>query len=98
MKHERHIKRTILIASLMLFPVILPGLTLAEESVKETLSSAEAQAHGLAQIAEGSVSDSLKLCLGRIPQDASAGQLMLAEQNCHQVQAARTINQASLTF
>jgi hypothetical protein len=98
MKHELFIKRTILVAFLVMIPFILPGLTLAGESGKETLSSAEAQAHGLAQIAEGSVIDTLKLCLGRIPQDASVGQLLLAEQNCQQVQAARTIHQASLTF
>jgi hypothetical protein len=98
MKPDPFIKRTILVATLAMIPFILPGLALAAESVKETLSSAEAQAHGLAQIAEGSVSDTLKLCLGRIPQNASAGQLMLAEQNCQKVQTARTITQASLTF
>jgi len=98
MQYNLLIKRTILVVSLAVIPLILPGLTLAAEPVKETLSLAEAQAQALTQIAEGSVSDTLKLCLGRIPQDASAGQLMLAEQNCQQVQAARTINQASLTF
>jgi hypothetical protein len=98
MKHDLFITRTILVAFLAMIPFMLPGLTRATEPVKEPRSSAEAQAHGLAQIAEGSVSDTLKLCLGRIPQDASAGQLMLAEQNCQQDQTARTITPASLTF
>ena len=98
MQYHLLIKRTILVASFATIPFILPGVALATEQVTKTMSSAEAQMHGLAQIAEGSVSDTLQLCLGRIPQDASAGQLLLAEQNCQQVQAARTINQASLTF
>jgi len=97
MKYNLLIKRTILVASLAMIALILPGLTLAAESVKETMSSAEAQAYGLTQIAAGSVSDTLKLCLGRIPQDASAGQHMLAEQTCQQVELDRT-HQASGTF
>lgn len=97
MQYNLSIKRTILVASLAIIPLILPGLTLGAEPVKETMSSAEAQAHGLTQISAGSVSDTLKLCLGRIPQDASAGQHMLAEQSCQQVEVDRT-NQASGTF
>ncbi|MFZ1748408.1 MAG: hypothetical protein WBO24_16215 [Nitrospirales bacterium] len=98
MKHTLLMKRTILVASMALIPLILPGLTLAAPQVTEPMSSAEAQAQGLTQIAVGSVQDTLKACLGRIPQDASSGQLMLAEQNCQHVDAERTINQASLTF
>jgi ABC-type transport system involved in cytochrome c biogenesis permease component len=82
MQHTLLMKRTILVASLLLVPLILPGLALAAEQVKGTMSSAEAQEQGLTQIAVGSVKDTLKACLGRIPQDASTGQLMLAEQNC----------------
>ena len=97
MKYNLLIKRTILVASFAMIALILPGLTLAAESVKERMSSAEAQAQALTQIAAGSVSDTLKLCLGRIPQDSSAGQHMLAEQTCQQVEVDRT-NQASGTF
>lgn len=91
-------QRTILVASLAMILLILPGMSIAAEQVTETMPSDEAQTHGLTQIAVGSVNDTLKLCLGRIPQDASAGQLMLAKQNCQQVDAGRTINQASLIF
>ena len=98
MKHTLLMKRTILVASMALVPLILPGLTLAVPQVTEPMSSAEAQAQGLTQIAVGSVQDTLKACLGRIPQDASSGQLMLAEESCQQVETARTINQTSLTF
>ena len=97
MKHTLLMKRTILVASLALLPLILPGLTSAASQVTEPMSSAEAQAQGLTQIAEGSVSDTLKLCLGRIPQDASAGQHLLAKQSCQQVEVDRT-HQASGTF
>ena len=98
MKHTLLMNRTILIASLALIPWILPGLASSAPQVAEPMSSAEAQAHGLTQIAVGSVQDTLKACLERIPQDASSGQLMLAEESCQQVETARTINQTSLTF
>ncbi len=98
MQHNLIIKRIIVIASLALITLILPGVALATEQVTKSMSSAEAQTHNLAQIAVGSVSDTLELCLGRIPLDASAGQLMLAEQNCQHVEAGRTVHQASLTF
>lgn len=98
MKHTLLMKRTILVASIALISLILPGLTLAAPQVTEPMSPAEAQAQGLTQIAVGSVQDTLKACLGRIPQDASSGQLMLAEESCQQVETARTINQTSLTF
>jgi hypothetical protein len=98
MQNTLLMKRTILVALLALIPLILPGLTLAAPQVKEPMSSAEVQAQGLTQIAVESVNDTLKACLGRIPQDASRGQLMLAEQNCQHVDAERTNNQASLTF
>jgi len=98
MKHTLLMKRTILVASLALIPLILPGMTSAAPQVTEPMSSVEAQAQGLTQIAVGSVKDTLKLCLGRIPQDASTGQFMLAEQNCQQVENGRTNIQTSLTF
>jgi hypothetical protein len=98
MQHTSLMKRTILVTSLAIIPLILSGLTLAAEQVKEPMSSAEAQMQGLTEIAVGSVNDTLQICLGRIPKDGSAGQLMLAEQNCQQVEATRTINQSSLTF
>jgi len=97
MQYNLLIKRTILVASFAMIPLILPGLTLAAAPVTQTMSSAEAQAQGLTQIAAGAVSDTLKLCLDRIPQDASAGQHMLAEQSCQQVEVDRT-HQASGTF
>ena len=88
-----YITRTILVASLMLLPLILPVGTFAAEPVKGTRAL---QNQGLKQNAVESVRDTLKTCLGRIPLDASVGQLMLAEQNCQQIEAERT--KTSLTF
>jgi hypothetical protein len=93
MKHDLFIKRTILVASLMLLPLILPVGTFAAEPVKGTRAL---QNEGLKQNAVESVQDTLKACLGRIPLDASIGQLMLAEQNCQHIAAERTAT--SVTF
>jgi hypothetical protein len=39
------------------------------------------------RVASGSVEDSLEACMARIPQDASAGQRMLAEESCKRDQS-----------
>ena len=93
MIQELFITRTILVTSLMLFPLILPVSTFAAEPVKETRAL---QNEGLKQHAVENVRDSLKACLGRIPEDASAGQLMLAKQNCQHVAIERA--ETSLSF
>ncbi len=93
MKHEPFITRTMLVASLMLLPLVLPVGTLGAEPEKGTRAL---QNEGLKQHAVESVRDSLKACLGRIPENASSGQLMLAEQNCQHVALERT--ETSLSF
>ena len=40
-------------------------------------------------VASGAVEDTSNACLARIPNDASAGQKMLAEESCRRDQAAR---------
>ena len=82
MKHELFITRIILVASLMLFLLILPGLSQAEDLVKGTMVIPEVSSQGIEQIAVESIQDSLKACLDRIPSDATVGQLMLAKQTC----------------
>ncbi len=93
MKHELSITRTIIVTSLMLLPLILPFGSFAAEPEK---GARALQDKNLKQHAVESVRDSLKACLGRIPEDASAGQLMLAEQNCQHVAIERT--ETSLSF
>jgi len=93
MKHDLFIKRTILVASLMLLPLILPAGTFGAEPEKGTRAL---QNKGLKQNAVESVQDTLKACLGRIPLDASVGQLKLAEQNYQHIAIERT--ETSLSF
>lgn len=49
-------------------------------------------------MASGSVEDTLKACLSRIPADGTAGQRMLAEQGCQGQHETRTSNQAAPRF
>ncbi|MEX0829119.1 MAG: hypothetical protein WD032_02650 [Nitrospirales bacterium] len=93
MKRDLFITRSIVIASLMVLPLILPIGSSAAEPEKGARASHN---EGLQSIAVESSQDSLKACLGRIPSDASAGQLMLAEQNCQHVADERA--ETLLTF
>jgi hypothetical protein len=91
MKYDQRLNRMILVASFFLFPLILPGVSPAAETegVMGGASSAGEERQALERIAVESVQDSLKACLARIPSDASAGQRMLAEQNCQQTDSQR---------
>ena len=96
MKRTLFNKRTIFVASLMFVLMILPGLSQADDLVTGTMVITEVHAQDIEQIAEGSVRDTLKACLSRIPSDATAGQLLLAELNCEQVDLNR--NRVQLSF
>lgn len=93
MKHELFITRTLFVASLMVLPLIFPLGSSAAEPEKGTRAL---QNESLNRNAVESVQDNLKACLGRIPSDATVGQLMLAEQNCENIAAERT--ETILTF
>lgn len=49
---------------------------------------------GAGVMAAGAVGDSLTACMARIPEDASAGQRMIAEQSCGRDQGDRKLIQA----
>jgi hypothetical protein len=49
-------------------------------------------------LASGSVEDTLKLCLARIPKDASAGQRLLAEQSCQGAERTRSTSQGAYQY
>jgi len=49
-------------------------------------------------MASGSVEDTLKLCLARIPKDASAGQRLLAEQSCQGAERTRSTSQGASQY
>lgn len=56
-----------------------------DQAARNTLGGAAASSAA----ASGTADDSLKACLARIPQDASAGQRMIAEQSCERDEAVR---------
>ena len=91
MRINSTLTRTMFVASLMLIPWMLPGLSPASSPVKGDLEdqrSFEFQ-RSLEEIATDSVADSLKACLARIPSDSSAGQNMLAVDTCKQEDRTR---------
>jgi hypothetical protein len=53
---------------------------------------------GQANIAAGSVEDTLKGCLARIPKDGSTGQRMLAQQSCETAEGTRKLDNAAPKF
>lgn len=88
---------TIIFASFLLVAG-LPALSTlaADQSSSGTMPSAYEEARGA--MAAGAVEDSLKACLARIPQDASTGQRMIAEQSCEQDQETRQLVQDAPKF
>ena len=78
------IKHTVLVSLLVLGLWLLPGFTHAADQPSAQAVPA-VSSEELGKIAAGSAKDTLKACLARIPKDASAGQRMLAEQNCEPV-------------
>ena len=93
MKQNLCLSRTLFVACLFLFPLVVPMWGVAAEPVEGTLAL---QTKNLKEIATESVQDTLKACMARIPADASAGQLLLAQQNCQQVAVERA--GTALTF
>jgi hypothetical protein len=59
------------------------GLTVARaQDQQSTIVAPGTDATNKADIAAGSVEDTIRDCMGRIPKDASIGQVMIAEQSC----------------
>ncbi len=96
MRRNFIINRTIFVASLLFALLMLPGISQADDLVKGTMVMTESPSQDIEQIAVESVRDTLKACLGRIPSDATAGQHLLAELNCEQVDLER--NRVRLSF
>ena len=82
------IARTFLIALRALMPLIAaPSAEAAGK--KPTASAPPTQSEGRTTVASGAVEDSQAACLKRIPQNATAGQRMLAEDSCKRDQKSR---------
>jgi hypothetical protein len=89
MKHNLFFTRMLLVVSAVFCSLILSVSVTAAVPQKMEGALVIAPMSGLKQIAVESVKDTLNACLARIPLDASAGQHMLAEQNCQQVDVQR---------
>ena len=74
----------------------IPLVNAAEQPVKETTHRASPT--DLNTVAANSIDDTLKACLARIPKVATAGQRLLAEQNCRGEERTRQEMQASPRF
>jgi len=87
--------------------VILTSLVLISRLPAQATQAADQPSEGsppvvltaeLATIAAGSVEDTMKACLARIPKDSSDGQRMLAEQSCEQDEGTRSVSQDAPKF
>ena len=54
-----------------------------------SMPATSAPTTGIERVASGSVEDTSNACMARIPNDASAGQKLLAEESCRRDQSAR---------
>jgi hypothetical protein len=91
------IKGAVLLSFLMLlasFP--MRPTHAADQLVRGTMVLAPIEALGV--VASGAVEDTLKACLARIPEGASAGQRMLAEQSCEGEEATRNVTPLAPKF
>ena len=64
-----------------------PTQVMAQSGSSSVLSPSPAE--GLSETASGAVEDTLKACLARIPEDASAGQRMIARESCQRDKVER---------
>ena len=87
--------RVFFVALLMLIASWSPLANAVERSMKGTTRPTLA---ALNTLATNSVEDTLKACLARIPEVATAGQRLLAEQNCRGEERMREETQVSPRF
>jgi hypothetical protein len=93
MHRQSFIHCAIVSGAFTLLSGILVSPTLAAGPSQDTSVPPTASAGGNA-LAAGSVEDSLKACLARIPNDATSGQRMIAEQGCQRDEGDRKPMQA----
>ena len=76
------ITRAVLLSSMLLIASLSAPTVHALDSDLLKGTMVFAPASELNVVAAGTVEDTLKACLGRIPLDATVGQRLLAEQSC----------------
>jgi hypothetical protein len=74
-------RQTIWILGILLGSCLELAVARAQDRQPATVAP-DADATNKADIAAGAAEDTLRACMGRIPKDASIGQVMIAEQSC----------------
>jgi hypothetical protein len=97
MRSQLFIKRLVLLSFLISISLLAtPATHAADQLVEGAMVLAPIGAINV--VASGAVEDTLKACLARIPEDASAGQRLLAEQNCAGEEGTRKSIQVAPKF
>src|SRR6476660_4596041 len=78
MRTDFFIRHIVILSSL----VLIPSLSALAAEPPPAKAPSPISIVGPAKVAAGSVEDTLKDCLARIPKDGSTGQRMLAQQSC----------------
>ena len=94
MRTDLFIRHIVILTSLGLIS-LLPALAADPPPAKTTPPVSTV---GQANVAAGSVEDTLKDCLARIPKDGSTGQRMLATQSCETAEGTRKLDNAAPKF
>ena len=89
----KNVQSALFMMALLLAATLLVA-SCAGPSTEGTGGAASAPVAALERPATGATDDSLSACMARIPDDASAGQRMFAEESCRRDEAERKAIQA----
>ncbi len=91
-------KQPVLFFSAMLIASSLSALPIHAQDQQLSGAMILAPTEKLGVVAPGAVEDTLKACLARIPESATAGQRMLAEHSCRGEEGTRKLLQVAPEF
>ncbi len=91
-------KPSVLFFSVVLIASSLSALPIHAQDQQLSGAMILAPTEKLGVVAPGAVEDTLKACLARIPENATAGQRMLAEHSCRSEEGSRELLQIAPEF
>ena len=94
MRTDFFIRQIVVLTSL----VLIPWLSALAAEPPPGKTPPPVSTVGQVNVAAGSVEDTLKDCLARIPKDGTTGQRMLAEQSCKTAEGTRKVDNAAPKF
>ena len=98
MKTHQFKKQAVLSFSAVLIASSLSALPIHAQNQQLSGAMILAPTEKLDVVAPGAVEDTLKACLARIPESATAGQRILAEHSCRGEEGARKLLQVAPEF